>query len=69
MTTAGATIAFLKNQYSERDGQRFRFLKAAWEFLATAMLPVSDRHSSRNNGLRYYLDVQAEAFDYPRHVF
>ena len=55
MTTAGATIAFLKNQYSERDGQRFRFFEGCMGIFGHGNVAGLGQALEQDNDLRYYL--------------
>ncbi len=55
LTAAQATIAYLKNQYSERDGQQFRFFAGCLGIFGHGNVAGIGQALEQDPGLRYYL--------------
>src|SRR6202167_5921058 len=55
LTAAQATIAYLKNQYSERDGQQYRFFAGCLGILVRGNVAGLGQALEQDPGLRYYL--------------
>jgi 3D-(3,5/4)-trihydroxycyclohexane-1,2-dione acylhydrolase (decyclizing) len=55
LTAAQATIAFLKNQYSERDGREFRFFEGCLGIFGHGNVAGLGQALEQDPGLRYYL--------------
>ncbi|MGB7750714.1 MAG: thiamine pyrophosphate-binding protein, partial [Candidatus Acidiferrales bacterium] len=55
LTAAQATIAYLKNQYSERDGQQFRFFAGCLGIFGHGNVAGLGQALEQDPGLRYYL--------------
>src|SRR3984893_17702901 len=55
MTVAQATIAFLKDQYSERDGKQQRFFGGCLGIFGHGNVAGIGQALEQNPGLRYYL--------------
>src|SRR5580700_4372804 len=55
LTAAQATIAFLKNQYSERDGQQHRFFEGCLGIFGHGNVAGLGQALEQDPGLRYYL--------------
>src|ERR1700691_360181 len=55
LTAAQATIAFLKNQYSERDGKQQRFFEGCLGIFGHGNVAGIGQALEQNPGLRYYL--------------
>src|ERR1700727_1627388 len=55
LTAAQATIAYLKNQYSERDGQQYRFFAGCLGIFGHGNVAGLGQALEQDNGLRYYL--------------
>ena len=55
LTAAQATIAFLKNQYSERDGKQFRFFAGCLGIFGHGNVAGIGQALEQDPGLRYYL--------------
>ncbi len=55
MTAAQATIAFLKNQFSERDGERHRFFGGCLGIFGHGNVAGLGQALEQDSGLRYYL--------------
>jgi 3D-(3,5/4)-trihydroxycyclohexane-1,2-dione acylhydrolase (decyclizing) len=55
LTAAQATIAFLKNQYSERDGKRLRFFEGCLGIFGHGNVAGLGQALEQDPGLRYYL--------------
>src|SRR5580658_6387810 len=55
LTAAQATIAYLKNQYSERDGQQHRFFEGCLGIVGHGNVAGLGQALEQDPGLRYYL--------------
>ena len=55
LTAAQATIAFLKNQFSERDGKQFRFFGGCLGIFGHGNVAGIGQALEQDTGLRYYL--------------
>ena len=55
LTAAQATIAFLKNQYTERDGKQFRFFAGCLGIFGHGNVAGLGQALEQDPGLRYYL--------------
>src|SRR5271163_3800925 len=55
LTAAQATIAFLKNQYSERDGKQHRFFQGCLGIFGHGNVAGLGQALEQDPGLRYYL--------------
>src|SRR5271155_2511995 len=55
LTAAQATIAYLKNQYSERDGEQQRFLEGCLGIFGHGNVAGLGQALEQDPGLRYYL--------------
>ena len=55
LTAAQATIAFLKNQYSERDGRRYQFFAGCLGIFGHGNVAGIGQALEQDPGLRYYL--------------
>jgi 3D-(3,5/4)-trihydroxycyclohexane-1,2-dione acylhydrolase (decyclizing) len=55
LTAAQAAIAYLKNQYSERDGQQFRFFAGCLGIFGHGNVAGIGQALEQDPGLRYYL--------------
>jgi 3D-(3,5/4)-trihydroxycyclohexane-1,2-dione acylhydrolase (decyclizing) len=55
LTAAQATIAYLKNQYSERDGQQHRFFEGCLGIFGHGNVAGLGQALEQDPGLRYYL--------------
>jgi 3D-(3,5/4)-trihydroxycyclohexane-1,2-dione acylhydrolase (decyclizing) len=55
LTTAQAIIAFLKNQYSERDGKRHQFFAGCLGIFGHGNVAGIGQALEQDSGLRYYL--------------
>src|SRR5271167_4262384 len=55
LTAAQATIAFLKNQYSERDGKQHRFFQGCLGIFGHGNVAGMGQALEQDPGLRYYL--------------
>jgi 3D-(3,5/4)-trihydroxycyclohexane-1,2-dione acylhydrolase (decyclizing) len=55
LTAAQATIAYLKNQYSERDGQQFRFFAGCLGIFGHGNVAGIGQALEQDPGLQYYL--------------
>src|SRR5580698_7992291 len=55
LTAAQATIAYLKNQYSERDGQQYRFFAGCLGIFGHGNVAGLGQAREQDPGLRYYL--------------
>jgi 3D-(3,5/4)-trihydroxycyclohexane-1,2-dione acylhydrolase (decyclizing) len=55
LTAAQATIAFLKNQYSERDGEQHRFFEGCLGIFGHGNVAGLGQALEQDPGLRYYL--------------
>src|SRR5271163_1204650 len=55
LTAAQATIAFLKNQYSERDGRQQRFFEGCLGIFGHGNVAGLGQALEQDPGLRYYL--------------
>src|SRR6202789_3285958 len=55
LTAAQATIAYLKNQYSERDGQQYRFFAGCLGIFGHGNVAGLGQALEQDPGLRYYL--------------
>ena len=55
LTAAQATIAYLKNQYSERDSQQFRFFECCLGIFGHGNVAGLGQALEQDRGLRYYL--------------
>ena len=55
VTMAQALIAFLKNQYVERDGQENRFFEGAWGIFGHGIIAGIGQALQQNPDFRYYL--------------
>jgi 3D-(3,5/4)-trihydroxycyclohexane-1,2-dione acylhydrolase (decyclizing) len=55
LTAAQATIAFLKNQHSERDGKRYRFFEGCLGIFGHGNVAGIGQALEQDAGLRYYL--------------
>src|SRR6202795_2051852 len=55
LTAAQATIAFLKNQYTERDGKQFRFFEGCLGIFGHGNVAGLGQALEQDPGLRYYL--------------
>ncbi|MGA7841591.1 MAG: thiamine pyrophosphate-binding protein, partial [Candidatus Acidiferrales bacterium] len=55
LTAAQATIAYLKNQYSERDGQQHRFFAGCLGIFGHGNVAGLGQALEQDPGLRYYL--------------
>jgi 3D-(3,5/4)-trihydroxycyclohexane-1,2-dione acylhydrolase (decyclizing) len=55
LTAAQATIAFLKNQYSERDGKQLRFFEGCLGIFGHGNVAGLGQALEQDPGLRYYL--------------
>ncbi len=55
LTAAQATIAFLKNQYSERDGKQYRFFEGCFGIFGHGNVAGIGQALEQDAGLRYYL--------------
>jgi 3D-(3,5/4)-trihydroxycyclohexane-1,2-dione acylhydrolase (decyclizing) len=61
LTTAQATIAFLKHQYSERDGKRQRFFEGCFGIFGHGNLTGVGQALQQNPDFRYYLARNEQA--------
>src|SRR5271163_2267884 len=61
LTAAQATIAFLKNQYSERDGKQFRFLEGCLGIFGHGNVAGLGQALEQDPGFRYYLARNEQA--------
>jgi len=55
LTAAQATIAYLKNQFSERDGKQFRFFEGCLGIFGHGNVAGLGQALEQDPGLRYYL--------------
>jgi 3D-(3,5/4)-trihydroxycyclohexane-1,2-dione acylhydrolase (decyclizing) len=55
LTTAQATIAFLKNQYVERDGKQYRFFEGCMGIFGHGNVAGLGQALEQDRALRYYL--------------
>jgi len=55
LTAAQATIAFLKNQFSERDGKQFQFFEGCLGIFGHGNVAGIGQALEQDTGLRYYL--------------
>src|SRR5271167_5147215 len=55
LTAAQATIAYLKNQYSERDGEQQRFFEGCLGIFGHGNVAGMGQALEQDPGLRYYL--------------
>src|SRR5580658_2402655 len=61
LTLAQATIAFLKNQYSERDGREQRFFGGCFGIFGHGNLTGVGQALQQNPDFRYYLARNEQA--------
>ena len=55
MTAAQAAIAFLKNQFSERDGKEYQFFGGCLGIFGHGNVAGIGQALEQDHGLRYYL--------------
>ena len=55
LTVAQGIIAFLKNQYAERDGRQFRFVEGCFGIFGHGNVAGIGQALEQDSGLRYYL--------------
>src|SRR5258705_4072906 len=55
LTVAQAIVAFLKNQYVERDGRQFRFFEGCFGIFGHGNVAGIGQALEQDKGLRYYL--------------